>query len=118
VGHETPYKVLTIDTQKIIYHSNLCSASSSDPNLQVDLLGGETSPPAPSVAKSHHNDADGKSKAHNMPLFHSIDLLGCTFLLDPQEGGQCFCTQIVRAIEDHEATLHQGLQICKSCMYM
>jgi len=32
VGHAMTYKVLTLDTQKIIYHSNLCSASSDDPN--------------------------------------------------------------------------------------
>ncbi len=35
VGHTMTYKVLTIDTQKVIYHSNLCSTSSSDPNLHV-----------------------------------------------------------------------------------
>ncbi len=108
VGHAMTYKVLTVDTQKIIYHSNLCSASSSDPNLHVALLGGETSsPPAPPVVKSRHDDANGESKAHNMPVFHPIDLVGCTFLLDPQEDGQCFRTQIVRAIEDHETTLDQ-----------
>ncbi len=44
VGHTMTYKVLTVDTQKVIYHSNLCSASSSDPNLCVALLGGDTSP--------------------------------------------------------------------------
>jgi len=45
VGHAMTYKVLTVDTQKVIYHSNHCSASSSDPNLCVDLLGGEASSP-------------------------------------------------------------------------
>ena len=89
VGHTMMYKVLTIDTQKVIYCSNLCSVSSSDPNLHVALLGGETSSQsAPPVVKSRHDDADGETKAHNMPVFHPIDLVGHTFLLEPQEDGQ------------------------------
>ncbi len=32
VRHAMTYKVLTVNTQKIIYHSNLYSASSADPN--------------------------------------------------------------------------------------
>jgi len=43
VGHAMTYKILTVDTQKVIYHSNVHSAFSSDPNLHVALLGGETS---------------------------------------------------------------------------
>ena len=92
VGHTMTYKVLTIDTQKIIYHSNLRSVSSSDPNLHVLLLGGETSSQsAPPVVKSQYDDADGESKAHNMPVFHPIDLVGHTFLMEPWEDGQTFC---------------------------
>jgi len=45
VGHAMTYKILTVDTQKDIYRSNVRSASSSDPNLRVTLLGGETSLP-------------------------------------------------------------------------
>jgi len=96
VGDAMTYKILTVDTQKVTYHSNLCSASSSDPNLHVDILGGQTSsPPAPLVVKSCHDDADGESKALNMPDFHPIDLVGHTFLLDPQEDGQCFHARIL-----------------------
>jgi len=106
VGHSMTYKVLTVDTQKVIYCSNLCSASSSDPNLRVDILGGETSSPAaPPVIKSRHDDADGESKALNMPVFHPIDLVGRTFLLEPKEDGQRFRARIVKAIDDHEANL-------------
>jgi len=38
VGHAMTYKVLTADTQKVIYCSNLHSASSDDPNQHVALL--------------------------------------------------------------------------------
>ena len=50
VGHAMTYKVLTTDTQKIIYHSNLHSASSGDPNQHVALLGGEPSSQAAPLA--------------------------------------------------------------------
>ena len=101
------YKVLTSDTQKIIYRSNLQSASSDDSNKRVALLGGEpTSQSAPpAIIKSRHDDADGEPKDHNMPVFSPIDLVGCTFLLEPCEDGQRFCAQIVKAIEDHEDKL-------------
>jgi len=116
VGHAMTYKVLTVDTQKVIYCSNLRSASSSDPNLHVALLGGETSsPPAPPVVKSRHDDtdADRESKACNMPVFHPINLVGHTFLLDPQGDGQHFHAQIVQAIEDHEANLNHDPECLK-----
>jgi len=42
-----------------------------------------------------------------MPIFSSIDLVGCTFLLEPHEDGQSFHAHIVKAIEDHEDNLAQ-----------
>jgi len=107
VGHAMTYKVLTVDTQKIIYHSNLCSASSADPNQHVTLLGGEPSSQSapPAIIKSWHDDADGEPKDHNMPVFSPIDLVGHTFLLKPCEDGQHFHARIVKAIENHEDKL-------------
>jgi len=64
------YKILAADIQKIIYHSNLHSASSEDPNQHVTLLGGEHSfqsaPPA--VIKSHHDDDDGEQGSQHTHL--------------------------------------------------
>jgi len=109
VGHAMTYKALTEDTHKVIYHCNLQSASSNDPNLHVALLGEESSThSAPSfVIRSHHDDDDGESKDPNMPVFHPIDLIGWTFLLEPHEYGQHFHARIVKAIEDHEQTIVQ-----------
>jgi len=36
-----------------------------------------------------------------------MDLVGHTFLLEPQEDSQQFCARIVKAIEDHEENLNQ-----------
>jgi len=101
------YKVLIIDAQKIIYCSNICSASSDDPNMHVALLGGEPSSQSapPAVIKSRHNDADGEPKNHNMPVFSPIDLVGWTFLLEPRKDGQRSHARIVKAIKDHEDKL-------------
>jgi hypothetical protein len=40
-----------------------------------------------------------------MTIVNPNDLVGRTFLMPPQEDGQCFCAHIVHAIEEHE----QGL---------
>jgi len=42
-----------------------------------------------------------------MPVLHPIDLVGHTFLLEPQEDGQQFHAWVVKAIEDHEDHLNQ-----------
>jgi hypothetical protein len=41
----------------------------------------------------------------NMPIIDPHDLVGCTFLLPQQEDGQCFCTHIVKALDDYESDL-------------
>jgi len=42
----------------------------------------------------------------SQPLwFHPADLIGQTFLLEPQEDGQHFCARIVQAIQDQDAKL-------------
>ena len=46
------------------------------------------------------------TKSSQLPMFHPSDLVGHTFLLDPQEDGQRFHTHIVKALEDHDAKLH------------
>jgi len=53
------------------------------------------------------------SKDHNIPILSLIDLVGCTFLLEPPEDGQYFHSQIVKAIEDHEDHLTQHYEHLK-----
>jgi len=54
---------------------------------------------------SSPTNEDG-TKLSQLPTFHPSNLVGCTFLLDPQEDGQWFHTCIVKALEDHDAKLH------------
>jgi len=75
-------------------------------NQHVALLdeGPSSQSAPPAVIKSCH-DADGDPQDHNMPSFSPIDLVGCTFLLEPCEDGQQLCAWIVKAIEDHKDKL-------------
>jgi hypothetical protein len=46
VGHAMTFMVLTDDTNRVIFHSNIRTACDpSQPNFRVDHLGGERSPP-------------------------------------------------------------------------
>ena len=100
VGHAMTYKVLTDDTSKVLYQSNLRSAlDPSAPNLRLDLPDGET--PKPFI-KSRHDSDDGEIKKFEMPIVDPEELVGRTFLLEPCEDGQKLRAHIVEAIEDHQ----------------
>ena len=129
VGHYMTIKVLTDDTKKVIYRSNVRSAlDEADRNLRMDPLSGEIK----TIVKSRQdNDADnGETKktptgydygepttptddddgeTNNGPamaVFNPEDLVGRTFLLKPQEeDGQRFRARIVRSIQDQEDDL-------------
>jgi len=121
VSHAMTFKVITDDSQKVLFDSAIRSAMTPGaPNLQVDPLGGEP----PSIMKLRHDPAtqmpfdpggqdpspsptiEDETKSSQLPMFHPSDLVGHTFLLDPQEDGQPFHAHIVQAIEDQDANLH------------
>lgn len=103
------FKILMDDTRKIIYRSNICSAL--DPNSQnlcMDLLNDDNL--VQPIIKSQHDSYSTDSSDHGenscaMLVVDPNDRVGCTFLMPPQEDGQCFCACIVRATEDHEQDL-------------
>ncbi len=119
VGHAMTFKVLSDDTQKVLYCSNICSALEPGlQNLRVDPIGGE--PPSfvklcnepathfpfdPGGDQAHAPTKEEGTNASQLPMFHPSDLDGRTFLLDPKEDGQCFCARIVQAIEEHDSKL-------------
>ena len=103
VGHAMTYQILTDDTKKVIYRSNVRSAlTKEDCNKRVDLLGGEEV--APIINSS--NDED-KSPREPMPIFDPTDLVGRTFLMDLQENGEQYRTEIL------EALVENGEQLAK-----
>ena len=99
VGHAMTYKILTDDTKKVIYRSNVRSAlTKSDRNKRVDLLGGEEVTP---IIKSSRDEDD--SQRGSMPIFDPTDLVGRTFLMDPSDNGERYRAKILEAVvEDTE----------------
>jgi hypothetical protein len=102
VGHAMTFKILTDDTRKIIFRSNICSAL--DPNrrnLRMDPLNDD--PVMKPIIKSrsdtddlHHSENSG---ATLMTIVDPNDLVGRTFLMPPQEDSQHFRARIVHAIK-------------------
>ena len=101
VGHAMTYQILTDDTKKVIYRPNVHSAlTKEDRNKRVDLLGGEEV--APIINSS--NDED-ESPRKPMPFFDPTDIVGRTFLKDPQENGERYRMKILEALVKTEEKL-------------
>ncbi len=102
VSHAMTFKVLADDSQKVLFHSAIRSGTQpGEQNLRVDPLGREL----PSIVKLRHDPViqmpfdpggqdpspsptiEDETKLSQLPTFHPSDLVGCTFLLDPQEDG-------------------------------
>jgi hypothetical protein len=112
-----PFKVLTEDTQKVICHSNICSAlSSTAPNLQLDPINRESLWNYVKFCEDSHGEAidqtsdedrlsplsasSPSSSAIVRPIIDPADLIGRLFLKD-QNNGECHCAHIVQLVEDH-----------------
>ena len=101
VGHTMTYKILTDDTKKVIYRLNVRSAlTKEDHNKGVDLLGGEEVAP---IIKSLNDEDESPRKP--MPIFDSTDLIGRTFLMDPQENSERYRMKILEALVESEEQL-------------
>jgi hypothetical protein len=110
-GHAPTFKLLTSDTEHIIYRSLLRPATPTDANLRADMLGGvqDTHNVNP-IMKSRHdfdimNDsksADTAANASPPPVINPEALIRRSFLMDKQEDGQQYRGRIVQLIADHE----------------
>ena len=122
-GHALTWKVLTSDTQSIIYRSLVRPVTSDDPNLRASMFRGEElhHNVDPIIKSRHDFDIKDESKptdtTHGEPLdvkkpppavFNPEDLIGRTFLMDKQEDGQQFRARIVQLIEDFESNVEDN----------
>jgi hypothetical protein len=53
-------------------------------------------------------DDSGHNKQDHLAIVDPYELVGRTFLMDPQDDGQCFGALIVNLVEDHQS------KVCKS----
>jgi hypothetical protein len=103
VGHGMTYKVLSDDTKKIFHRAEVRSALDPDaPNLRADLCDGEIDTPL--IIK---DGRDGTVPQTQLEIIDPVELIGRTFLTEPQEDGQRFRARIVRAIEDIDRELEE-----------
>jgi len=89
VGDAVTFKVVTDDTQKVIYHSTVHSVLTlNESNLCLSALGGELQ-----IYPRNCQESDTFGREHNtlktvqMPTFSPEDLIGHTYLTDPDEDG-------------------------------
>jgi hypothetical protein len=108
------YKVFHPSTQKVIHHSLIRPDDTSDPNICVELLGGDSEAAITPVIRSRHDDrlqdsmqpsTQYSAESTVPPIINPEELIGRTFLLDKQDDGQQFCAQIVKLIDDHSFQL-------------
>jgi hypothetical protein len=52
-------------------------------------------------------DDSGHNKQDHLAIVDPYELVGCTFLMDPQDNGQHFCARIVNLVEDHQSKVHK-----------
>ena len=109
VGHELTYRILTDDTIQIVPRSNVRAVDPKSSNKRVDLLSGEDIAPPSKFVKSMSYDIpdgetngeqNGETKQPNMPVFSPTDLVGRTFLMQPDQDGNVHRARITEAIQD------------------
>jgi hypothetical protein len=116
-GRALTYKVLSSESDVIIYHSLLRPATPDAANMRNCMSGGESpthvgplkdrSPMDKSTLASTITD-EINAEPPPSPLFNPEDLTGRTFLMDEQEDGQKFRGLIVELIEDHESKVEDN----------
>jgi hypothetical protein len=85
VRHAMTFKILTNDTLKVIHQSNVRLALNLHAkNLRLDPL--EPGNIAMPIVKSHHDLADDGEILPPMPVIDPSELIGCTFLMDKEDG--------------------------------
>ncbi|KAG7345437.1 hypothetical protein IV203_032968 [Nitzschia inconspicua] len=118
VGHALTWKVLDSTTNKVLHRSLLRPANETAPNLCLATLGGEDpSTVRPTIfSKSFDTSDDGTKRDDPMDegtkgrvlnekgdaLVQLSDLVGMTFLTDPQPDGQIFRARVVEMIDNHD----------------
>jgi hypothetical protein len=129
MGNFMTFKILTDDTHKVISCSNLHSACDpNERNLSIDPLNTDppevirslqTTPPALDHGEELlplSFDDSGHNKQDHLVIVNPYELVGRTFLMDPQDDGQHFRACIVDLVEDHQSKEHKSDNHHKFCI--
>jgi hypothetical protein len=103
-GHGMTYKILSNDTKKIFHLSEVRSALDPDaPNLHADLCDGGVD--IPLIIKYIKDGRGDTVPQTQLEIINPGELIGRTFLTEPQEDGQHFRARIVCTINDSNREL-------------
>ena len=104
VGDAMTFKVLTSDTNKIVYRSNVRSAM--DTAKQNKRLEKPKKEPNVIFIKSQSEAGNTSVTGLNpLPGFNPSELIGRSYLSIPEEDGQKFRMRIIKAITDHQENI-------------
>ena len=112
-GHTLTWKILTADTKKVIFRSIVRPCSVDDPNYRAISTSGEEidvigDPIIKSKYDSSSQDITSQIDSSPVPVFSPEDLIGRTFLIDPQENGEIHRARIVEMLDDHENNVNEN----------
>lgn len=103
VGDALTFKILTDDTQEIIYRSVVRPANDPDnPNRCSIPLGGEE---APVIGESISDVID--PTVLKLLTIDPIDIIGKTFLMEREIDGSLHRAEVMKQIETHEGKIDQ-----------
>jgi hypothetical protein len=106
VGDILTYKVLSDDTNKILFRSYVRSAiPDGEPNKRLDSTEGEPKPIVEFVKSPR--STKGEPDRISMITFKPDDLISRTYLTEPDENGQRFRAKIVRKIVENAEALQE-----------
>jgi hypothetical protein len=92
VGHQATYKLLTVDTRKIIYRSRV--RFDEDPNRVLE----------PNNDSENPKSSRARETLNHFQLFPTLDneeLIGRSFLREPADNGERHRATVTRIFEDH-----------------
>jgi len=115
VGPALCYKILTDDTQKVIFRSSVRPFTDADPNLRAARTDGEILATPPSIVQTRGNPVEVENVSQvdfstpdatpPVPLVNAEDLIGRSFLTDTDDDGQKLRARISHLVEDYDAAL-------------
>jgi hypothetical protein len=118
VGPALCWKILTADTQQVIFRSQVRPYTDEDPNLRAGQTDGESDRPTDpdSIVQSRGNPvtvADVSDASIGLsdavpppaPLVEVSDLVGRTFLTDTDDNGEKLRARIARLVDDFDAAV-------------
>ncbi|HSN66994.1 MAG TPA: hypothetical protein VLS94_10155, partial [Fusibacter sp.] len=101
VGDTMTFKILSKDTNKIMYRSSVRSATKA-PNLRISPEDGEMTK---FIQSRSEDTSDSTAPFKPLPGFHPNDLIDRTFVELPDDEGTGTRFKIIKALADNKATL-------------